>query len=108
MNGNEIYTQDHEANETRPVLVNKGFFTNAYRISALDGYIYVTDEKKGLYLIKTYDDPVKPFDDPVKIEFGTELKNFRGFTVLQTSGAFSFVIMNLITLSITISLFIFY
>lgn len=89
VNGNEIYTQDHEAVNTQPILVNKGFFTNAFSVCALDGFIYVTDEKMGLYVIKTFDDPKKPFDAPVKLEFGQELNGFRGFTILRTSGAIS-------------------
>eukprot|EP00347_Sterkiella_histriomuscorum_P023308 403335145 len=107
VNGNEIYTQDHEANNSKPILVNKGFFTNAYRISALDGYIYVTDEKMGLYLIKTFDDPIKPFDEPVKLEFGSELKGFRAFTILKTSGGIYQIMVGITTLALSLAMFMF-
>ena len=85
-NNNEIYIQDNTVNTSVPALVNSGFFTSAYGISSLDGFIYVTDETKGLYVIKTFDDAVNPFDPPVKVELGASYKNLRALTVL-TSGA---------------------
>lgn len=84
-NKNEIYTQDTTLADSKPVLVNSGFFTAAYGLSTLDGFIYVTDETKGLYVIKTFDDEVKPFDPPVKIELGAAYKNLRALTVLTSS-----------------------
>lgn len=64
------------------MLVSSGFFSNAYAIDALDGFIYVSEEKKGIYVIKTYDDETNPFDPPVKVEFNTpEINSFRGLTI---------------------------
>ena len=86
------------------MLVNSGFFTAAYGLSTLDGFIYVTDETKGLYVIKTFDDAAKPFDAPVKIELGAAYKNLRALTVLTSGGALQtmlqFGIVTLVSLAV--------
>ena len=91
-NQNTIYTQDHEIKDTKPVLVNEKFFSNAFAINALDGFIYVTDEKLGLYVIKTYDEK-NPFDPPKKINVGdSKITDLRAITVFITSDAYNMMV----------------
>ena len=77
-------------------------------ISALDGFIYVTDEKQGLFVIKTFDDVNKPFDAPRKLDFGNELKQYRVITVFKTSAAwFNRFVSVVFTFSMIVAAFMF-
>ncbi len=56
----------------------------------------MSDEVKGLYVIKTFDDEDNPFDPPVKIELGAAYKNLRALTVLTSSASalyFGFLVL---------------
>lgn len=66
----------------------------------MDGFIYVTDEVLGLYVIKTYDDKEKPFDAPKKIEnVGKDFKGLKSLCVFKTSSAFLERIVGLASLA---------
>ncbi|CDW79423.1 UNKNOWN [Stylonychia lemnae] len=104
-NSNTIYTQDHEKKDTKPILVNDKFFSNAFAINSLDGFIYVTDEKLGLYVIKTYDED-QPFDAPKKIDVGASITDLRAITVFITKDAYN-IMVSIFTLSLVMTSFIF-
>lgn len=66
----------------------------------------MTDEKLGLYVIKTFDDKLKPFDAPRKIDFPENIKSLRAFAVFKTSGA-SQMILSVITFTVVMASFMF-
>lgn len=66
---NEIMIQGLPENSV--LSINRGFFQSPYAIDTLDGYVYVTDESQGLYVIKSYDNSSISYDDPKKIELGS-------------------------------------
>ena len=77
-----------------PYLISDKFFTNANSVTLLDDWIYVTDNKKGLFVIKYYMDD-NPFDAPDQINIGT-VQDLRGFAVLRSSA--TYLVMGAITL----------
>jgi hypothetical protein len=85
------------------VLVSTGFFKKPTAIQALDGFIYVTDEVLGMYVIKTYDDKEKPFDAPKKIDtVGAEYGALQALFVFKTSFALASQVLGLATLITTL------
>lgn len=77
-----------------PILLSDKFFSNANGITVIDDFVYVTDAKLGLLVLKRYDD-FKPSDTPDKVK--TDLiTNLRGLTVLRSSA--SYIYMGAVTL----------